>query len=192
MMLLHPQFCSPQSRSFSAHPSPHVPLHVASFLADTAACFQLASEAMGTARPRHTMLSEPPASPGGTTRLVALLMLYPCLDPSLGGSSHVSHAFSPTLSSSELKWFWKQYVPDYCVDANNTASPLYSILNAGDDVLRALPACFIATAGQDPLHDDGVSLFRRLQARQFCGCRFARSNSAHCSHTPPHSFHFRL
>jgi acetyl esterase/lipase len=80
--------------------------------------------------------------------------------------SHVTHEFSPTLAATELKWFWKQYVPEYNPDAHNTASPLYSILNAGDDVLRRLPACFIATAGQDPLHDDGIALFRRLQARQ--------------------------
>ena len=174
MMLLHPAFTQPASRHLCAHttldPLPADLLH----LRDMVACFELASQATGAATPSTSApfsvskmsgaCSEAPSARCSSS-LAALLLVYPCLDPTRSGPSHTAHAASPTLAAAELMWFWKHYVPGFNIDASGSAGALYCLLNAEDDAFRRMPPCFVATAGQDPLCDDGMSLVARLKVR---------------------------
>ena len=167
-MILHPQYMSPDSRNFCAHTTQTLQHREELHLADAAACSALLSAAMQKASPvaAQTMggdISAVTSTP--SPRVSAVLLLYPALDPSRASTSHVTHAASPALSASEMTWFWQQYVPDYNVAAAHTASPLYAALVTSDDILQRLPPVFVATAGQDPLCDEGTSLATRLKVR---------------------------
>jgi hypothetical protein len=166
MMLTHSQFTQRDSRHLCAS-AQHAPQpQEISDLLDMAACFQLASTAFSRSSPSSisNMKNGCNASwTNGDSRLAALLLVYPCLDPSRSGASHSAHAASPTLAASELMWFWKQYVPGFSSNSSGAAGVLYAPLNAEDDALRLMPPCFIATAGCDPLCDDGLSLVARFK-----------------------------
>jgi hypothetical protein len=165
MLLLHPQYSLPGSRCFAAHSSLPVQAGEHALVSRAADCVQVASAAMQPAHPTSASTMQSTHSVRARTIFAALLMFYPCVDPSRSGLSHVAHATSPTLAASELSWFWQQYVPGYSIECHDTASPLYCLLNASDDVLRLLPPVFLATAGQDPLYDDGVALASRLKVK---------------------------
>ena len=166
MMLLHSRFTQHDSRHLCAHSALPQLSQETSDLLDMAACFQLASIAFSAASPSSASsmsYNSGPSSTHRTSRLAALLLVYPCLDPSRSGASHATHASSPTLTATELMWFWKHYVPAFNSETSDSASALYAVLNAKDDVFRIIPPCFLATAGQDPLRDDGMSLVARLK-----------------------------
>lgn len=163
LLLLQPQYSLPGSRCFAVRSSLPLQADEHTLMSHAADCVRVASAAMQHAPPPSaSTMQNGDSGPVGTI-FSALLIFYPCLDPSRSGLSHVAHATSPTLAASELTWFWQQYVPGYSIDCHDTASPLYCLLNASDDVLRLLPPVFLATAGQDPLYDDGAALASRLK-----------------------------
>lgn len=90
--------------------------------------------------------------------LAAQLLLYPMLDPGLGRPSHEDHADGPLLTRADLAWFWDQYLPEGREGVGDL-DPLTSPL-AGDPAGTA-PAV-VATAGSDPLRDEGRAYARRL------------------------------
>jgi len=62
------------------------------------------------------------------------------------------------LSADTMQWFMKQYLPTDTFDKSNLhLSP------ALDARLEGLPPAIIATAGFDPLVDDGAAYAKRLQ-----------------------------
>ncbi len=88
--------------------------------------------------------------------LTAQLLLYPMLDPRLDRPSHEAHADGPLLTRADLAWFWDLYLPESREDdVDPLASPL-----AGDPAGTA-PAV-VATAGSDPLRDEGRAYARAL------------------------------
>lgn len=162
VLMQQPQLSSPDSSHFSCDALNPLP---AELLArdDASACFKLAADYMQQLPAAASSMSacSAAASHQAASPLAALLLLYPCLDPTRSGTSHALHAASPTLAAAELAWFWEQYLAGCSAEARGSC--LTRLLHAGDDILRALPPSFIATAGQDPLCDDGFALATRLQ-----------------------------
>jgi acetyl esterase/lipase len=167
MLLQQPQLSSPDSSHFSCDALSPLAAEM-SARDDACACFKLAAEFMqqqpAAASSMSAFNAAAPHQPA--SQLVALLILYPCLDPTRSGTSHTLHAASPTLAAAELQWFWQQYLAGCSAEARGSC--LSRPLHAGDDILRALPPIFIATAGQDPLCDDGFALATRLQVAKRC------------------------
>ena len=62
------------------------------------------------------------------------------------------------LDRAAMKWFSNHYAPK----GTDTSDPLLSPLSAPD--LAGLPPAYIATAGFDPLHDEGAAYAERLKA----------------------------
>jgi acetyl esterase len=85
------------------------------------------------------------------------LLLYPMLDPDLDRPSHEEHADGPLLTRADLAWFWEQYHEGEPDDAAGPATPLAA------DPAGVAPAV-VATAGVDPLRDDGRAYAQRLAA----------------------------
>jgi acetyl esterase len=175
MLLQHPQLASQDSSHFFCDALNPLP---AELLArdDASACLKLAAEFIqqqpaaassmsafdaADIRQAASVIKNTEFQFRNTSQLAALLIFYPCLDPTRSGTSHTLHAASPTLAAAELAWFWKQYLAGCSAEARGGC--LSRLLHAGDDILRALPPSFIATAGQDPLCDDGFALAARLQ-----------------------------
>jgi acetyl esterase len=61
------------------------------------------------------------------------------------------------LTRADMDWFENHYLPPEV----DRADPRVALLNAPD--LSGLPPAYIATAGFDPLRDEGEALARRLR-----------------------------
>ncbi len=85
------------------------------------------------------------------------LLLYPCLDTDITRPSMVDNATGYFLRTSDMVWFWDQYVPPA-----HRSNP-YAVPMRADD-LAGLPAALIQTAEFDPLRDEGEAWGERLAA----------------------------
>lgn len=86
--------------------------------------------------------------------LAAQALVYPVLDASMALPSYHENAEGYGLSARGMAWYWRQYAP--ADPADPSASPL-----AAADLTGAPPAV-IATAGFDPLRDEGDAYAERL------------------------------
>ena len=86
-----------------------------------------------------------------------LLLAYPNADMTLSEPSVEREGHGWGLDADDLRWFMEQWVPDPGRRADPAVSPL-----AAD--LDRLPPAVIATAGHDPLHDEGAALAQRMEA----------------------------
>lgn len=78
------------------------------------------------------------------------LLLYPMLDDSLAQPSYEANADAPFLVPADVAWFWNTYLRHEVDSRHPYAVPL-------TDARRdELPPCTIATAGHDPLRDEGA------------------------------------
>jgi acetyl esterase len=92
------------------------------------------------------------------TALHAVMLLYPVTDhPDAGHASYVENASGQGLEASLMRWFWRQYAPGVAPH-DASASPLR------EPSLPALPPTLVATAGHDPLRDEGIAYARRLRS----------------------------
>lgn len=82
------------------------------------------------------------------------LLLYPGLDQTRALPSHRTFAAGPILTAADIDWFQAHYRPDF---RDPTASPLLAPTLAG------LPPAIVATAGFDPLRDEGEAFAARLR-----------------------------
>jgi acetyl esterase len=98
------------------------------------------------------------ARDSGTRLPIYQVLVYPAMDDAFDTPSYQQYAETSTLSREEMRWFWRQYLPDEAAGANPYASPLRA------DDLRGLPPALILTAEYDPLRDEGEAYGRRLQA----------------------------
>jgi acetyl esterase len=91
-------------------------------------------------------------------RLCFQLLLYPVTDLSLAHDSHRRNGEGYLLTATAMRWYRDLYLADPAAYENWRASPL----RAPD--LAGLPASYVATAGCDVLHDEGVAYAEALAA----------------------------
>lgn len=93
----------------------------------------------------------------GDPVIVHQLLFYPALDGSCRAASF-SEDHPGFLSSAQMRWYWDQYAPADLRD-DPRASPAAAASIAAD-----IPSATIITAGNDPLHDEGVAYAAALKA----------------------------
>jgi len=86
------------------------------------------------------------------------LLLYPATDLVTAFPSATTYGETYPLSTDTMQWFMEQYLPDGFDRANVLLSP------ALETRLEGLPPTIIATAGFDPLVDDGAAYAKKLEA----------------------------
>lgn len=85
------------------------------------------------------------------------LLFYPAADASVRRRSRDLFTDGFFLSSDDMDWFMDHYCPDFELRRD----PRFSLLLAED--LAGMPPAYLATAGFDPLRDEGEALARRLR-----------------------------
>jgi len=95
------------------------------------------------------------AQAGGPTP-VFLLLLYPAVDASTRRRSRDLFGNGFFLTDAKMDWFRDHYAPE----AESWVDPRLSVLLADD--LSALPPTYLATAGFDPLRDEGEAFAEKL------------------------------
>lgn len=85
-----------------------------------------------------------------------LLMIYPPTDMTLRRQSRDLFGDGFLLTDPRISFFREQYLPDHADRSDPRASPLLA------EDLAQMPPCYLATAGFDPLRDEGEEFARRL------------------------------
>nr|WP_028663095.1 alpha/beta hydrolase [Saccharomonospora halophila] len=85
------------------------------------------------------------------------LLLYPAVDATVRRRSRDLFADGFFLTDEEMTWFVDQYAPEGVDRSDPTLSPLLA------DDLTGLPPTYLATAGFDPLRDEGEAYATRLR-----------------------------
>jgi acetyl esterase len=91
------------------------------------------------------------------SRPVFQLLFYPTTDSTTRRRSQDLFADGFFLTDGEITWF----LDHYCPDVELRSDPRISVLLAED--LRGLPPAYVATAGFDPLRDEGNAYADRLR-----------------------------
>ena len=86
------------------------------------------------------------------------LLIYPVCDYSFKRPSYTEFDQGFMLTKAEMDWFRDHYLPEEQMRSDPRASPLL----APD--LSALPPAYVATAGFDPLRDEGEEYARAMAA----------------------------
>ncbi|MEL6692263.1 MAG: alpha/beta hydrolase [Pseudomonadota bacterium] len=86
------------------------------------------------------------------------LLLYPATDLVTEFESATVYGETYPLSTDTMQWFMQQYLPEDFDRTNVLLSP------AQETRLEGLPPAIIATAGFDPLVDDGAAYAKKLEA----------------------------
>jgi acetyl esterase len=102
------------------------------------------------------------ARDAGGPRLSLQVLAYPATDFSVEHPSWAALAGQPPLTRERLRWFQKQYLRDDADRRDWRASPLLA------PELGGVAPAFVATAGFDPLHDEGEAYLERLRAAGVC------------------------
>ena len=85
------------------------------------------------------------------------LLLYPACDALGGQASRETFAEGFLLTRNDMEWFEGHYLPDGCEHDD----PRVSIMRAPD--VGHLPPAYVATAGFDPLRDEGETYAARMR-----------------------------
>ncbi len=93
----------------------------------------------------------------GGPRPVFQLLFYPATDSSVRRRSRDLFADGFFLTDDDMTWFIDHYSPDVATRTNPRISPLLA------EDLRGLPPAYVATAGFDPLRDEGNAFADRLR-----------------------------
>jgi acetyl esterase len=89
-------------------------------------------------------------------RVEAQLLVYPALDPRQQHASHAQFADGYLLTRSDMALYWDNYLPAIADRSDPRAAP------ATITDFTGLPPAVVATAGFDPLHDEGREYAQRL------------------------------
>jgi acetyl esterase len=85
------------------------------------------------------------------------LLLYPPTDAAGGLASRDVFAEGFLLTRGDMDWFEAHYLPDGC----DHEDPRVSMMRASD--VSGLPPAYVATAGFDPLRDEGEAYAKRMR-----------------------------
>jgi acetyl esterase len=91
------------------------------------------------------------------TPAASLLLAYPNADMTLSEPSVEGEGHGWGLEADDLRWFVEQWAPDPARRTDPEVSPVHADLSG-------LPPAVIATAGHDPLRDEGQTLAGALRA----------------------------
>lgn len=94
----------------------------------------------------------------GEPRLSLQVLAYPATDFSVEHPSWAALADQSPLTRARLRWFQKQYLRDDADRRDWRVSPLLA------PNLKGVAPAFVATAGFDPMHDEGEAYLERLRA----------------------------
>ena len=94
---------------------------------------------------------------GGGPMPAMQLLLYPPTDVVGEGASRETFAEGFLLTRDDMQWFEDHYLPDGC----DPEEPRASMMRARD--LSGLPPAYVATAGFDPLRDEGETYAARMR-----------------------------
>jgi acetyl esterase len=97
------------------------------------------------------------ARDGDTASPTMQLLIYPVTETVGTARSRQTFAEGFLLTRSDMDWFEQHYLPP----GVNRSDPRVALLEAED--LAGLPSAYVATAGFDPLRDEGEELARRLR-----------------------------
>ena len=92
----------------------------------------------------------------GRPKIVGQILCYPVVSADFNRQSYVTYAEGYLLSTSDMRWFWDQYVPDVKQRTDWKAAPLLA------EDLAGLPPTLLLSAEFDPLRDEGEAYARRL------------------------------
>jgi acetyl esterase len=92
--------------------------------------------------------------------LRAQLLVYPVVDAGMDTGSYREHGDFPLLTAEAVAFCWRTYVGSD--DLARASEPDASPLRAAD--LSGAPPAYIAVAGHDVLHDEGIAYARALEA----------------------------
>jgi acetyl esterase len=92
----------------------------------------------------------------GLPPLRELLLVYPCLDPTVGSDAMREFEHGPMITKADIARCWSFYRDGTARDDDPDFAPLVATDWDG------LPKTWIAVAGQDPLRDDGLRLAELL------------------------------
>lgn len=98
------------------------------------------------------------ARDGGGPALCFQLLVYPGVASKPESAAHYEFAEGYVLSRKSILWFFNNYLRDERDERDFRFAPL-----AAED-LRGLPPALLIVAGFDPLRDDDLAYYRRLQA----------------------------
>lgn len=93
----------------------------------------------------------------GGPRPVFQLLFYPATDPSMRRPSRDLFGDGFLLTDDDMTWFIERYCPDLSARTDHRLAVLLA------DDLRGLPPAYVATAGFDPLRDEGNAYADRLR-----------------------------
>jgi acetyl esterase len=93
-------------------------------------------------------------------QLQGLVLIYPVLGADLDTPSYIRNAHAPCLTRAEMAFYLSSFLgpEDHPNWRDEKAVP-----NLARDI-TGLPPTFVMVADHDPLHDDGVLFFQKLQA----------------------------
>jgi acetyl esterase len=97
------------------------------------------------------------ARQAGKPRIALQVLLYPTVDLAMTTESYKQLSTGFNLTGASMTWFRDHYLNDHSEIADWRASPLH----ARD--LTNLPPAYVAVAGCDPLHDEGVAFADALR-----------------------------
>ena len=86
------------------------------------------------------------------------LLIYPVCDYSFKRPSYTEFDQGFLLTKAEMDWFREHYLPEEQMRSDPRASPLLA------EHLSGLPPAYVATAGFDPLRDEGEEYARAMAA----------------------------
>jgi len=92
--------------------------------------------------------------------LRAQLLVYPVVDAGMDTGSYREHGDFPLLTAAAVAFCWRTYVGGD--DLTRAGEPDASPLRAAD--LADAPPAYIAVAGHDVLHDEGIAYAHALEA----------------------------
>ena len=97
------------------------------------------------------------ARDSGGPRPAMQLLLYPVTDAVGGQASRDTFAKGFLLTRNDMDWFEGHYIPDGC----DPEDPRISMMRGPD--VDDLPPAYVATAGFDPLRDEGETYATRMR-----------------------------
>lgn len=97
------------------------------------------------------------AQQNGGPRIASQMLLYPVTDMTMKTESYKQLATGYNLTASVMAWFRDLYLRSPADISDWRASPILASNIAG------LPPAYIAVAGCDPLHDEGVAFAKLLE-----------------------------